>query len=86
MKETTIKIRLGGLNDPYLSRFDAPGWANPAGEIYRVDDVFYLALCNSASTGYTRAIFKNAKSAINWIKRRLVSEFSSSEVKFELDV
>ena len=82
--ETIIVKKDATYGNPWFVQYTIPGWGNPAGEVYDLKGGEYLALVNSASTGYTRKVFKKSLAATSWIQNKLREQFPANELKFEV--
>lgn len=84
----TIKITKS-LGDSFqlqdwFARYTIEGWGNPAGEVYDLKNGHFLALVNSASTGYSRKVFRTFREAIRWVENSLRKQFPAHTVEFNI--
>lgn len=88
MRTITIKKQLSNnLENPWFFRYVYSGWENPAAIVYTLDNGQFLALVNSASTGYSQKVFKTTASACKWIEERLRKwSFQGDVVTYTFDI
>ena len=72
--------------NPWVAQYRIDGWGNPAGEVYDLKNGQFLALVNSASTGYRRKVFKKSLAAYAWVQNKLREEFPNDQLNFTIAV
>ena len=85
MEKVIIKKEfVAGIKEPWYILYTYDGWANPAVEVYDLRSGEFLALVNSASTGFSRRVFKTVKAACAWAEKKISENFAGREVEFEI--